>query len=425
MRMRFRRASILAAKGTTMKYGFLFLLLAGPLQAQSTWYVDVNATPPGLGTQASPYQSIQYAHDQATTVDWDTIRVRPGTYHENLVLSKRVTIASTQGPELTYLMPAGNGAILSLYGPLDELDVLNVAGFTITGMIGPSGTAAVRSSEATLWRCIIRGNHIGGVGVETLYDSNLVDCTVTDNSGGVECNSMAEAIWMRNTIVWGNGTNMVMYLQPFAVLISYCAGGPFPFAFGPGNLVGDPGMWDPNHQDYHLRPGSVCIDAGSPAMFDADGSRSDIGYYTYDPNYAPIASYCTGKLNSDGCVPVIAGSGLPSATNPAPFLVSASLLLAGRTSLLLYGYAESSLPFQGGILCVASPLKRVGAQTSAGSGPCGGTCSYDFNARIQSGVDPGLVPGTLVFAQWYQRDPFDPAGFHSGLSDALRFGIVP
>jgi len=31
----------------------------------------------------------------------------------------------------------------------------------------------------------------------------------------------------------------------------------------------------------------------------------------------------------------------------------------------------------------------------------------------------------LVYAQWWQRDPNDPAGFGNGLSNALRFGIAP
>jgi hypothetical protein len=406
-----------------MKYGLLSLLLAGSLQAQTTWYVDVNAVPPGLGTQANPYTSIQYAHDQPSTLDWDTLRVRPGTYRENLVLSKRITVSSTQGPDSTFLLPAGPGPILRLQTIQDQLDVLNVVGFTITGMIGPSNTSAVRSFEGTLVRCVIRGNRTGGWAVETLYDSNLVDCTVVDNDGGIEATTLNDAVWLRNCIVWGNGTNLAMNPEPFFHLILYCAGGPY--SWGTGNVNGDPGMWSLVYHDYRPRPGSPCVDAGDPALLDLDGSRSDIGYYTYDPNYAPVASYCTGKLNSDGCVPQIAGSGLPSTTGTSPFLVTASLVLPGRTSLLLYGYAEGSLPFQGGTLCLSGSSRRVGAQLSAGSGSCGGSCAYDFNARIQSGADPALVPGAFVFAQWYQRDPLDPAGYHSGLTNALRFGIVP
>jgi hypothetical protein len=61
---------------------------------------------------------------------------------------------------------------------------------------------------------------------------------------------------------------------------------------------------------------------------------------------------------------------------------------------------------------------------SGGSGPCTGVLSYDFNARIQSGVDPALQPGVLVYMQFLYRDPQD-LPFRIGLSDALCIGIAP
>jgi hypothetical protein len=70
----------------------------------------------------------------------------------------------------------------------------------------------------------------------------------------------------------------------------------------------------------------------------------------------------------------------------------------------------------------------MAVQDSGGSGSgtnCTGTLSTDFNARIQSGADVGLVPGATISARWYYRDPQDPAGFATGLTDALRFAICP
>ena len=402
-----------------------FALLALPAAAQTTWYVDVNGTPPGLGTQSNPYTSIQFAHDQTTTQDWDTIRVRPGTYHENLVLTKRVTIASTQGPQLTILRPAVAGTIVRLLGPADENDALVLEGFTITGMFGSTLVNPVVSSwEGTLRRCLIVGNH-GFTAVRTEYDTNLYSCVITDNGAGVECSTLNDVMWMYNTVLWGNAVDLLDNPQPSGEIASYNVGALIHYAFGVGNIVGDPLLWDVAHGDFRLKPGSPCIDAGDPALFDPDGSRLDVGVFPYEPLYAPLATYCTGKLNSDGCVPVIGASGQASATSASPFLVTGQLLLAGKTSLLLYGFFENSLPFQGATLCIGGSLHRAGLQISAGSGFCGGTTSFDFNPRIQSGVDPALVPGKLVFAQWYQRDPLDPAGFASGLTNGLRFGIVP
>jgi hypothetical protein len=56
---------------------------------------------------------------------------------------------------------------------------------------------------------------------------------------------------------------------------------------------------------------------------------------------------------------------------------------------------------------------------------CTGTFAFDFNAHARSGSDPALVVGTTVSAQWYYRDVQDPAGFGSGLTDAVRFVLCP
>jgi hypothetical protein len=49
--------------------------------------------------------------------------------------------------------------------------------------------------------------------------------------------------------------------------------------------------------------------------------------------------------------------------------------------------------------------------------------TFDFNARIQSGIDPLLVAGQFCAAQYYFRDPGDP--FTTGLTDGVSFTICP
>ena len=46
----------------------LCLALAPLASAQTTWYVDVSGTPPGTGSAADPYTSIDYALNQPATV---------------------------------------------------------------------------------------------------------------------------------------------------------------------------------------------------------------------------------------------------------------------------------------------------------------------------------------------------------------------
>jgi hypothetical protein len=140
----------------------------------------------------------------------------------------------------------------------------------------------------------------------------------------------------------------------------------------------------------------------------------------------PASTYCIPKANSQGCAPGMTLSGTPSATSGSPFLLGAQEVINNKNGLLIYGFAPYNVPFQGGTLCVTGLVRRTTAQWSGGNGgadDCSGSYSYDFNARIQSGVDPLLTVGEQVFAQYWYRDPASSAG--TGLTDAAQFTIQP
>jgi hypothetical protein len=140
-----------------------------------------------------------------------------------------------------------------------------------------------------------------------------------------------------------------------------------------------------------------------------------------------VASYCTSKPNSLGCLPGIGWSGAASASNPNPFLVTCDEVLGYVYGLAFYGPSMNAAPFLGGTLCVGAPITRTPLQHSGGNFPPGADCSgsfaHDMNATIQSGSDPALVAGAHAFAQYWSRDPADA---HTvSLSDALEFVIAP
>ncbi len=138
------------------------------------------------------------------------------------------------------------------------------------------------------------------------------------------------------------------------------------------------------------------------------------------------ATYCTSKVNSLGCTPTISSSGSASKTSAASFSVKATNVLNNKNGLLFYGVMPSALPFQGGTLCVAAPVKRTSVQSTHGNAPpndCSGSMSFDFNAYIQSGLDPALYQGRQVFAQYWSRDPSSAST--TSLTNALRFLINP
>ena len=136
----------------------------------------------------------------------------------------------------------------------------------------------------------------------------------------------------------------------------------------------------------------------------------------------PVGTYCQGKVNSAGCLPLIATSGTAKASGTGAFTISATKIVANKSGFLFYGLAPANIPFQGGTLCVQVPTRRTLAQNSGSSGTgCTGTFAMNFNAWIQSGIDPQLMAGQEVYGQYFFRD----VGSSSGFTNAVTFTINP
>lgn len=188
-----------------------------------------------------------------------------------------------------------------------------------------------------------------------------------------------------------------------------------------------------------VHDGNGC-QAGKNLVFATPGGWSDAcalgvtGDWQFHVVYRPLncgggaTTYCTGKLNSLFCIPQIGATGTASMTSAQAFDVTADLMINNKNGLLFYGFNPMNLPFQGAFLCVQGPIKRTGVQSSGGNPPpndCSGNYSFDFNAWAQSGADPNLAAGVQVYCQYWSRDPQDPAGFNTSLSDGAEFTIQP
>ncbi len=141
-----------------------------------------------------------------------------------------------------------------------------------------------------------------------------------------------------------------------------------------------------------------------------------------------VDTYCKAKLTSLGCTPTISGTGAPSASAGSGFAVSTAPVPGTSVGLYFYGksgHLGAGFPvFQGGYLCMSGAILRTPGQVSGGTtGVCDGAYGIDFNALVAGGSDPTLVAGQLVYLQTWFRDP--PASFGSGLSDALKFELLP
>jgi hypothetical protein len=158
----------------------------------------------------------------------------------------------------------------------------------------------------------------------------------------------------------------------------------------------------------------------------ADGTGPNAGRVEIFSVVRSPVLYCRAEPNSLGCTPQMGWSGAASASSASPFDVSCANVLNQKFGLCFYGLAPQSAPFHGGFLCASSPLERTPLQTSGGSATgsdCTGAFHFDFNARIQSGVDPDLVAGAQIYAQYWSRDPADAGG--TNISNAVAFFIQP
>ncbi|MDA0948779.1 MAG: hypothetical protein O2799_09665 [Planctomycetota bacterium] len=141
---------------------------------------------------------------------------------------------------------------------------------------------------------------------------------------------------------------------------------------------------------------------------------------------APVP-YCVGKANSLGCVATLSATGTASLTGADDFRLQATNVVNKQFGLYFWGLGESSLPWQGGTLCVQGPLRRMITHFSGGAGQAGTACTGVLDQLFPQTVmaNNGLQPGDQVFLQAWYRDPQHPDGTGVAMTDALRVTICP
>lgn len=270
-------------------------------------------------------------------------------------------------------------------------------------------------------RTVIAGNRAPfAAGAE---EADLERCTVVGNDRGGVLARISERV--SSSIVRGNVGYQILPIAGTAdVTYSNVEGG----AAGAGNFDADPLFFAPVARDFHLKAGSPCIDAGDPALVDADGTRADAGAFAFDPNWCGAPStVCAGKRNSLGCTPAIEIHGAPVLSGPDDFSIRAGAFVNGHLGRMLWSRRSASEPFQGGTLCVGAPIVGAPISHTGGSGApgtnCGGSLSFAFTHAWLVGA--GLSPGDTAYAQFVARDPLQPDGTGWSLSNAVEFTVCP
>jgi hypothetical protein len=151
-------------------------------------------------------------------------------------------------------------------------------------------------------------------------------------------------------------------------------------------------------------------------------------------NCGLVERYCTAKTNSLGCLPAISAAGMPSATAGAGFTLTTVNVINNKPGLYIYcNTGRVAVPFVGGLRCVNIPIRRTVPLGSGGNPPpndCSGAYSIDMNTFAVGGLGgtPAAyltVPGTVVDAQVWGRDPGFPPPDNATLGDAVEYTICP
>ncbi|MCK6446754.1 MAG: right-handed parallel beta-helix repeat-containing protein [Planctomycetes bacterium] len=277
----------------------------------------------------------------------------------------------------------------------------------------------------------IHGNSIhenGALGIDLVDASYTTGVTPNDlldldqGGNGLQNFPVLQAVTTSGTMVRAQGLLQSTPAASFT-LDFFASAAADPSGFGEGEQV--------------LGSSSVTTDAAGNGAFDvslaaampagwsvtatataADGSTSEFGK-AVSASSCSLATYCTAKVNSLGCTPLIAANGSSSASSPSGFVIDCVGVRNQKLGLLFYGVnGPAAAPFQGGTLCVAAPIKRTPLVDSGGSASpandCTGRFAIDMNAFAAGSLGGAPLPelsvvGTVVHTQWWGRDPgFSP-----------------
>jgi len=153
--------------------------LVNEIHPGSTTYVDYNNTAgPWYGTKNHPYQYIQDGIDN--TASGDTIYVSCGTYHENLIIDKSLTLI---GEENSNTIIDGNYDDYIIDIIEDSVFILN---FTIRNSGGYSNCSGVKVSSKNnlIKNCIIYKTKTG-VYLNNSSFNEIDNCTIHTNGDGI------------------------------------------------------------------------------------------------------------------------------------------------------------------------------------------------------------------------------------------------
>lgn len=185
-------------------------------------------------------------------------------------------------------------------------------------------------------------------------------------------------------------------------------------------------QWETLRSVAALSEGVVLVGETYGALGSPSAGHSDGWVARWDEGCGSTASYCAVSTTSiPGCAAQLIASGVPDVDKPAAFRLSTGFVPGGNLGICLVGAnGAASTPFGtlGGQLCVKGPFFRSAPKSGGGtSGQCNG--DYAFTLQDLMNASPIVVPGAVLNAQVWARDPANADGFL--LSNGLEVAVCP
>ncbi len=249
--------------------GIVLAVVASPVWAR-TIVVDINGS--------GEFTSIQSALNVA--VANDVVKVLPGTYEEQINITRNVTVQGS-GYEITTITSAGSSTVTMSAGKIKWFAItapagtgINLSGGTVTNCVvrgcGGNGVRIPGGSTGIVRSCVIIRNVGNGVVADAGDNTGVVYDTISQWNSGDDFSS---STWNDLNVSYSNGTR----------------GGNVPTC--QSCLDTDPKFVSEADNNLHLLPTSASWDTGKPDILDPDGSRSDMGYFGGpDCPIAPVVS---------------------------------------------------------------------------------------------------------------------------------------
>jgi len=292
-----------------------------------------------VGKSGYPYTTIQAAIYAART--GDLVLVHDGTYIENIDFwGMLIRVRSENGVEKTTIDGNQSGSVVTFNKKEGAESILD--GFSIKNGNSDYGggifcdnssptitncsiteNAAFRGggidckySSPTITNCVIRGNNAQDGGGINSYISilTIVNCTLGVNSaatsnsgGGFHCQFNSQAT-IGNSILWGDtaaGIANEINLDDTSlleVMYSDVQGG---WLGQGGNISSNPLFKDAANGDYHLLPGSPCIDAANSDGAPTTDIKGNLRYddpQTTNTGAGALIYYDMGAIEYQGIV---------------------------------------------------------------------------------------------------------------------------